>query len=88
MLRHGLDHEVDVAEAPVLGGALDAAEQLLLLRVGVLLAFSRPWSTNFCSTSLSTTGMPDEAITWAISPPMVPAPTTAALAMNMARQVT
>src|SRR5687767_4925906 len=42
-------------------------------------AFSSPWSTNFCSTSFSTTSTPDEAITWAISPPIVPAPTTAAL---------
>src|SRR2546423_327973 len=42
-------------------------------------AFSRPWSTNFCSTSLSTTSRPAAAITWAISPPIVPAPTTAAL---------
>src|SRR4051812_4765670 len=42
-------------------------------------AFSRPWSTNFWSTSLSTTSRPAAAITWAISPPIVPAPTTAAL---------
>jgi hypothetical protein len=42
-------------------------------------AFRRPWSTNFCSTSFSTTGTSADAITWAISPPMVPAPTTAAL---------
>src|SRR3954451_2712164 len=46
-------------------------------------AFSRPTSTNFWSTSLRTTGMPAAAITWAISPPMVPAPTTAALKTNM-----
>src|SRR5437763_4265955 len=42
-------------------------------------AFSRPWSTNCRSTSLSTTGRPAEAIVCAISPPIVPAPTTAAL---------
>src|SRR5436305_14808119 len=42
-------------------------------------AFSRPWSTNFCSTSFSTTSRPAAAMTCAISPPIVPAPTTAAL---------
>ena len=45
-------------------------------------AFSRPRSTNFCSTSLRITGTPALATTWAISPPMVPAPTTAALYTN------
>src|SRR3954466_3893975 len=45
-------------------------------------AFSRPWSTNFWSTSLSTTGTSALAIAWAISPPIVPAPTTAALNTN------
>src|SRR4051812_19376577 len=47
-------------------------------------AFSRPASTNFRSTSLSRTGTSADAITWAISPPMTPAPTTAALKTNMA----
>src|SRR4051794_2003260 len=37
--------------------------------------------------SLRTTGMPAELITWAISPPMVPAPTTAALKTNMAARL-
>src|SRR4051812_16085456 len=46
-------------------------------------AFCRPWSTNFCSTSFSTTSTPAAAQTWAISPPIVPAPTTAALNTNM-----
>src|SRR3954453_2627521 len=46
-------------------------------------ALSRPTSTNFWSTSLRTTGMPAAAMTWAISPPIVPAPTTAALKTNM-----
>src|SRR5215212_2087032 len=46
-------------------------------------AFCRPWSTNFCSTSFSTTSTPAAAQTWAISPPIVPAPTTAALKTNM-----
>ena len=32
--------------------------------------------------------MPAEAMTWAISPPMVPAPTTAALKTNIARRLT
>ena len=36
-LRHRLDHEVDVAEALVLGGARDAADDLLELGVGLLL---------------------------------------------------
>src|SRR5687767_3965044 len=45
-------------------------------------AFFRPSSTNSGSTSFSTTGMPAEAMTWAISPPIVPAPTTAALNTN------
>ncbi len=49
-------------------------------------AFSRPVSTNSCLTSLRTTGMPAAEITWAISPPMVPAPTTAALKTNMAAE--
>src|SRR5581483_357228 len=47
-------------------------------------AFSSPWSTNLCSTSLSITGISAFAITCAISPPIVPAPTTAALKTNMA----
>src|SRR5215207_10531570 len=47
-------------------------------------ALARPWSTNSCLTSLRTTGTPVEATTWAISPPMVPAPTTAALKTNTA----
>src|SRR4051794_41021521 len=47
-------------------------------------AFCSPASTKRWSTSLSTTGMSAAAITWAISPPMVPAPTTAALNTNMA----
>src|SRR4051794_22621681 len=46
-------------------------------------AFVRPWSTNFWSMSFRTTGMPAELMTWAISPPIVPAPTTAALKTNM-----
>src|SRR5829696_3549652 len=46
-------------------------------------AFSRPLSTNSCLTSLRRTGMSAEAMTWAISPPMTPAPTTAALKTNM-----
>ncbi len=46
-------------------------------------AFSSPASTSFCSMSLSTTGTSAEAITWAISPPIVPAPSTAALNTNM-----
>ena len=36
-LGHGLDHEVHVAEALVLGGAGDAAGDLLELGVGLLL---------------------------------------------------
>src|SRR3954453_16712225 len=50
-------------------------------------AFVRPWSTNFWSMSLRTTGMPAELMTWAISPPIVPAPTTAALVTNMAARL-
>src|SRR3954451_4998000 len=46
-------------------------------------AFSRPASTNPESTSLSSTGMSADAITLAISPPITPAPTTAALKTNM-----
>ena len=48
-------------------------------------AFASPASTSFWSTSLSRTGMPAAAIAWAISPPITPAPTTAALNTNMAR---
>src|SRR2546423_13396644 len=48
-------------------------------------AFSRPASTNFWSTSFSTTSTSADASTWAISPPIVPAPTTAALNTNMSR---
>ena len=36
-LRRGLDHEVDVAERRVVGGALDPAHDLLEARVGLLL---------------------------------------------------
>src|SRR3954453_23508692 len=46
-------------------------------------AFASPASTNFWSTSLSRTGTSADAITWAISPPMTPEPTTAALKTNM-----
>src|SRR4051794_31890992 len=46
-------------------------------------AFSRPLSTSFWSTSLSTTGISAAANVWAISPPIVPAPTTAALNTSM-----
>src|SRR3954470_10210260 len=49
-------------------------------------AFSRPLSTNSGSTSLRRTGMSAAATTWAISPPITPAPTTAALKTNMARE--
>src|SRR5919202_4515899 len=48
-------------------------------------ALSRPASTKRWSTSLRTTGMSAAAMTWAISPPTPPAPTTAALNTNMAR---
>src|SRR3954447_17502138 len=48
-------------------------------------AFSSPWSTNRWSTSLRITGRSAAATTWAISPPMTPAPTTAALNTNMGR---
>src|SRR6266487_1745640 len=48
-----------------------------------LRASSRPACTSSSWTSLSTTGMPAAAIVWAIWPPMVPAPTTAALNTNM-----
>src|SRR3954453_21822801 len=41
-------------------------------------AFSIPASTNFWSMSLRTTGASALAIAWAVSPPIVPAPTTAA----------
>src|SRR5829696_5966283 len=47
-------------------------------------AFSRPVSTKRCSTSFRMTGMPAAAMTCAISPPITPAPTTAALKTNMA----
>src|SRR3954454_9735271 len=50
-------------------------------------ALWRPWSTKFWSMSLRTTGMPAELMTWAISPPIVPAPTTAALVTNMAARL-
>src|SRR4051812_29639396 len=50
-----------------------------------LRASARPASTNFCLTSLSTTSIPAAAMVWAIWPPMVPAPTTAALNTNMPR---
>src|SRR5215216_7774828 len=47
-------------------------------------ALSSPASTNRRSTSLRMTGMSAAAMTCAISPPMTPAPTTAALNTNMA----
>ena len=37
LLGHGLDHEIDVAEAFVLGGAVDEAHRFLQLGVGLLL---------------------------------------------------
>ncbi len=46
-------------------------------------AFSTAASTNFWSMSLTTTGMSAAAIACAISPPMVPPPTTAALETNI-----
>src|SRR4051794_31320903 len=50
-----------------------------------LRASVRPASTNSCLTSLRTTSIPAAAMVWAIWPPMVPAPTTAALNTNMPR---
>src|SRR5262245_9791239 len=47
-------------------------------------AFSSPVSTKRWSTSLRMTGMSAAAMTCAISPPITPAPTTAALNTNMA----
>jgi hypothetical protein len=47
-------------------------------------AFFSPVSTNRRSTSLRMTGMSAAAMTCAISPPITPAPTTAALNTNMA----
>src|SRR4051812_21943171 len=46
-------------------------------------AFSTAASTNFWSRSLTTTGMSAAAIAWAISPPIVPPPTTAAFDTNI-----
>src|SRR5215207_4733980 len=46
-------------------------------------ALPRPLSTNSCLTSFRRTGMSAAATTWAISPPMTPAPTTPALKTNM-----
>src|SRR5262249_61784956 len=46
-------------------------------------ASSMPAATSAWSTSLRTTGIPAAAIVWAIWPPIVPAPTTAALNTNM-----
>src|SRR4051794_13806331 len=48
-----------------------------------LRASASPASTRSSSTSFSTTGMPADAMVWAIWPPMVPAPTTATLKTNM-----
>ena len=48
-----------------------------------LRASVRPASTSSCLMSLSRTGKPAAAIVCAIWPPMVPAPTTAALNTNM-----
>src|SRR5919198_3577390 len=48
-----------------------------------LRASVSPASTKSCEMSLRTTGMPAAAMVWAIWPPMVPAPTTAALNTNM-----
>src|SRR6185437_11284880 len=50
-----------------------------------LRASSRPAWTRSWSMSLSTTGNPAAAIVWAICPPIVPAPTTAALNTNISR---
>src|SRR4051794_39452651 len=50
-----------------------------------LPASVKPASTNSCLTSLRTTSIPAAAMVWAIWPPMVPAPTTAALKTNMFR---
>ena len=62
---------------------LAALDELLDLPVVTLRASASPASTSSSSTSFSTTGMPAAAIVWAIWPPMVPAPTTAALKTNM-----
>jgi hypothetical protein len=48
------------------------------LRASVSPASTRSWRM-----SLRTTGIPAAAIVWAIWPPIVPAPTTAALKTNM-----
>jgi len=48
-----------------------------------LRASSSPARTSSSLTSLSTTGIPAAATVWAICPPIVPAPTTAALNTNI-----
>jgi len=53
--------------------------------LGQSLSFRRPVSTKRWSTSLRITGTSAAASTCAISPPITPAPTTAALKTNIAR---
>src|SRR3954454_18808063 len=63
--------------------SLPFSTSLAVWRCVTSRAFSSPASTYLWSTSLSRTGTSADAITWAISPPMTPAPTTAALKTNM-----
>src|SRR3954452_26174 len=63
--------------------SLPFSTSLAVWRCVTSRAFSSPASTYLESTSLSRTGTSADAITWAISPPMTPAPTTAALKTNM-----
>src|SRR5262249_13234849 len=67
--------------------SLPRSTSLAVWRCVTSRAFSSPASTNRWSTSLSRTGTSADAITWAISPPMTPAPTTAALNTNMAGEL-
>ncbi len=62
---------------------LPFSASLLICPLVTLRASSRPACTSASSMSFSTTGMPAAAIVWAICPPIVPAPTTAALNTNM-----
>lgn len=80
-----MDPTEDLADLllSLLGGDLALLGEFADLPLVTFAASSRPAWTSAWSMSLSTTGMPAAAMVWAIWPPIVPAPTTAALNTNM-----
>jgi len=76
------DHRVDLLARRLLG-ELAALDELLDLALGDLARLGQPGLDEVVVDVLEHHRIPADAMVWAIWPPMVPAPTTAALKTNM-----